>query len=57
MKEELYTVSDVCEMLKKGRYFIYDLVKDGKLTAYHVGRSLRFNKEDIQKYLEKNRTA
>ena len=57
MKEELYTVSDVCEMLKKGRYVIYDLVKEGKLTAYHVGRSLRFNKEDIQKYLEKNRTA
>jgi excisionase family DNA binding protein len=46
--EELYTVSDVALALKVERKTIYNMISDGRLRAYRVGRVYRISSSDVQ---------
>lgn len=48
---EMYTLKEVCEMLRISRRTIYNLLKDGKLKGVKVGREWRFSREQIEEFL------
>lgn len=52
-QQKSYTPEEVAEMLKISKYTVYEMVKRGDLTAYRVGRKLRFQDSDIEAYIEK----
>lgn len=54
--EKPLTAQDVAERLSIAKNTVYELVKRGDLSAYRVGRKMRFTKEDIQTYLDKSKT-
>jgi putative molybdopterin biosynthesis protein len=50
-----YTPKEVAEILKISKYTVYELVKRGELKAYHVGRKVRIEGEDIENYKRKSK--
>ncbi len=50
--QELLTRKEVEKILKISRSQIYNLLKSGKLTAYKIGGSLRFLKDDISNLIK-----
>lgn len=51
--EESYTVEELAEMLKVSKLTIYDLIKKGKLASYRVGRQMRVDQSDLERYKNK----
>ena len=52
MEEEgLLTVKEVGEWLRLTPKTIYKMVKQGRLKVYHVGKQLRFRREDVFAFL------
>ncbi len=51
MEEELLTVKEVAEWLRVTPKTIYGWVKLGRLKVYHVGKQLRFRREEINAFL------
>lgn len=49
--ESLLTVDDLADLLQFKRQSIYNLVHKGKIPFIKVGKALRFNVSDIEKYL------
>lgn len=47
----LFTVSEVAELLKVNRNFVYDLIRNGELEAVKVG-SIKVTKDALNKYLQ-----
>ena len=47
-----YTVKSLAEMLLVSERAVYRLVESGQLTAYKVGRSLRFSEEKVKEFLD-----
>ena len=56
LPQEFYTVKELAELLRVTEMTIYRLVKRGELTAYHIGRAMRFRRDDIEVFLEKHRS-
>jgi excisionase family DNA binding protein len=55
MSERLLTVPEVAARLRGSRYFVYDLVKSGKLPAVRLGGKVLFREgavEDLVKRAE-----
>jgi len=50
--QELNTIKDVCIYFKISRVTLWKLIKSGILVPIKIGKSKRFRKEDIEKYLE-----
>jgi excisionase family DNA binding protein len=55
-KEEFYTVEEVAEMLKVHDRTIRREIQRGKLKKVMIGNSLRIRRDDLEEYLEKNRS-
>ncbi|AOH56738.1 hypothetical protein ABE28_020410 [Peribacillus muralis] len=52
MKQELsYTIEEVAQLLKVSKLTIYDLVKKGELPVFRVGRQMRMDAKDLEKYI------
>ncbi len=51
MEEELLTVKEVAEWLRLTPRTIYSWVKHGRLKVYHIGKQLRFRREEINTFL------
>jgi len=49
--KKLVTSREVAEMLSVSRRTIYKYAKNGNLKGYHLGRTLRFDFEDILEFL------
>jgi excisionase family DNA binding protein len=50
----LLTIKDVAERLKASPSTVYELVSDGKLPCYRIGRNggaIRISEEDLNNYL------
>lgn len=59
MDNEVLTVAEVADALKVTKWTIYNLVSrpaDAALPAVRVGRSLRFRRSSVEKWLEENET-
>lgn len=54
---DLMTVEQVCALLKVRKWFVYDAVSSGRLVAVKLGRSLRFRRRDIARFIEGGLTA
>ncbi len=52
-----YTIEEVAQLLKVSKLTIYDLVKKEDLPVYRVGRQMRVDQEDLQKYIQKSKTG
>ena len=50
--EKFYTVKTLAERLAVKPLTIYRLLKDGKLSAVKIGRSIRFDPDEIDVFLE-----
>jgi putative molybdopterin biosynthesis protein len=47
-----YTPEEVAKILKISRFTVYEFIKRGELTAYHIGRKLRIEAADLEKYMK-----
>ena len=47
-----YTPEEVAKILKISRFTVYEFIKRGELTAYHIGRKLRIEAEDLEIFMK-----
>jgi putative molybdopterin biosynthesis protein len=45
-----YTPDEVAQILKVSRFTIYEMIKRGELPAYHVGRKVRVEHNDLERF-------
>lgn len=45
------TAEEVAVILRVSKNTVYNLVKREELAAYHVGRKMRFSRDDVEKYV------
>lgn len=45
-----YTPEEVAKILKISKFTVYELIKRGELTAYHIGRKVRVEDADLERY-------
>lgn len=55
MNDEILTLKEVAAYLKLAEKTAYRLAAEGKLPGFKVGGSWRFKREDIEKWIEKNK--
>ena len=48
----LLTTSEVCQILKCNRHFLYTLIREGKIVSANIGGGHLFRPDDIQKYID-----
>lgn len=52
---EVLTLKETMGYLKISRSAIYTLINSGKLQSYKFGGSLRFDKSDIMRFIERSK--
>ncbi|KAB2334504.1 helix-turn-helix transcriptional regulator [Cytobacillus depressus] len=52
-----YTIEEVSQLLKISKLTVYDLIKKEELVAFRVGRQMRVDQQDLERYKSKNRTG
>mgnify|MGYP001323601204 CR=1 FL=1 len=55
--EELIRVKDVAILLKVGEKTVYSMTQSGELPAFKVRGQWRFSKQDIDKWIEQQKTS
>lgn len=50
-----YTIDEVAQLLRISKLTVYDLIKKGELPAYRVGRQMRVDHQDLEKYKSYNK--
>lgn len=53
---ELMTLAEVAEYLKIAERTAYGWVKEGKLPGFKLGNTWRFDKADVQKWVQEQKT-
>ncbi|MBB6521044.1 methylation-associated defense system helix-turn-helix domain-containing protein MAD1 [Pseudoteredinibacter isoporae] len=56
MNDEILTLKEVAEYLKLAEKTAYRLAAEGKLPGFKVGGSWRFKREDVQSWIESQKT-
>lgn len=51
LRKTAMTVDEVAELVNVSSRHIYQLVKDGKIPHYHIGSALRFDPDEVKKWL------
>lgn len=49
---EVYTLTEIIELLQITRRTLYNWIKDGKLKAFRVGREWRVTREELDRFIE-----
>lgn len=52
-----YTIEEVSQLLKVSKLTVYDLIKKDQLPAYRVGRQMRIDAIDLERYKSKSKTG
>lgn len=47
-----YTPEEVAKILKISRFTVYEMIKRGDLAAYHIGRKVRVEAPDLERYIQ-----
>lgn len=55
MEDEILTLKEVAEHLKLAEKTAYRLAAEGKLPGFKVGGSWRFQKVDVEAWIEKQK--
>ncbi|WP_307468304.1 helix-turn-helix transcriptional regulator [Paenibacillus harenae] len=45
-----YTTEEIAKLLRVSKLTVYDLIKKGELPAYRVGRQMRVDADDLERY-------
>jgi excisionase family DNA binding protein len=53
--EELLTINELSRYLKISKPTLYKMVEKGKIPALKIANQWRFKKEDINRWIEKQR--
>ncbi len=56
MTDQILTLKEVAAYLKLAEKTAYKLAAAGKLPGFKVGGSWRFQKEDVQQWIEEQKT-
>lgn len=56
MTDEILTLKEVADYLKLAEKTAYRLAAEGKLPGFKVGGSWRFKREDVQTWIEQQKT-
>ena len=54
---ELLTIKDVCQILKLKPWAIYNMVRHGEIPFTKIGRSLRFERGQIDEWIKRSSVA
>ena len=54
-RREALTVQEVADLLGVSDKHIYEMIADGRLPAFHVGKSIRLDPQDIADWLRAKR--
>ncbi|MCL5439038.1 MAG: helix-turn-helix domain-containing protein [Patescibacteria group bacterium] len=57
MTISLLTPKEVAELLKLNILTVYAYIRKGKLNAIRFGRSYRISNEDLNEFIESNKTC
>lgn len=52
-----YTTDEIAQLLKISRLTVYDLIKKGELVAFRVGKQMRIDAEDLERYKTQAKTG
>lgn len=52
--DEIMTVEQVMDYLAMGKNSVYNLLKNGELTFFKIGRKYRITKKSVQAYVLKS---
>ena len=52
-----FTIEEVSQLLKISKLTVYDLIKKEDLVAFRVGRQMRVDQQELERYKSKNRTG
>ncbi len=52
-----YTIEEVSQLLRISKLTVYDLIKKEELVAYRVGRQMRVDQQELERYKSRNRTG
>jgi len=52
-----YTIEEVSQFLRVSKLTVYDLIKKEELVAYRVGRQMRVDQQELERYKLKNATG
>lgn len=52
-KPDILTVDEVSDLLKVTTQTIYNMIKDGRLSSYKVGREWRFKRHEVLQLLQR----
>lgn len=52
--EDVVTIDDVCSMLAVGKNGAYQLLREGKLHGFKIGRKWRISRESVIEYISHN---
>ena len=55
--EELFTLEELARYLKISKPTLYKMVEKGKIPALKIANQWRFKKDDINRWLEKQRKS
>ena len=55
--EELFTLGELAKYLKISKPTLYKMVEKGKIPALKIANQWRFKKDDINRWLEKQRKS
>ena len=47
-----YTIEEVAQLLRVSKLTVYDLIKKEELVAYRVGRQMRVDEKELERYKE-----
>lgn len=53
-KCEMISVEEMCSMLSIGRNTAYQLLKEGKIEVFRIGRRWKISRESVLKYIIEN---
>lgn len=57
MSPQLLTARDVAERLNISRTKAFDLLNTGTIPAIHIGRNVRVEELDLEKYISDNKVS
>ena len=53
-KQNALSAQDAADMLGVSKSTIYNMIKNGSITSYKVGRKVRFTEDDIKSYISRS---
>jgi len=54
-RDKTLSAQDVADILHVSKSTIYNMIRNGDITSYKVGRKVRFSEDDVREYIDRSR--